>query len=229
MGINVISQSSKERREEIKKLFEEMKPYLDDGKTYNQAVSIVKNTKTTYSHTQWFKDLVEYGESQGYLKDNYDNWYKYGLLNVTLMKNCYSLTGYYWVYTHRCIDGRRKTLSSNDLCVLKKRVEEKGYLWKVLNQYKVEKAIELNRKLQSNKRPSKSNKGRKSTSGVRYVTKLKNYKSKRNFYWGYKTDGVFMQSTTLKGLKDRVVGEGYDWNVIDDDVYHKNLIEDESL
>ena len=67
MGIKVISQSTGERENETRELFEEIRPLLDKGYSYSRAVRQVKNMKTIYvTHYRWFKDLIKYGESQGY-------------------------------------------------------------------------------------------------------------------------------------------------------------------
>lgn len=72
MGIKVICQTTGEREAETQKLFEQVKPLLDDGYSYNRAVRVVKQTKTSYvSHYRWFKDLLKYGESQGYPYKDY--------------------------------------------------------------------------------------------------------------------------------------------------------------
>lgn len=66
--IKVISQTTAEREKETRQLFNKVKPYLDNGLTYTKALRIVLNcTKETgFSQRAWFKDLIEYGETQGY-------------------------------------------------------------------------------------------------------------------------------------------------------------------
>lgn len=67
--IIVISQNTYEREKEVKELFEKIKPYLDKGYTYRASVKIIgKASKNTSVHVTggWFKDLKDYGESQGY-------------------------------------------------------------------------------------------------------------------------------------------------------------------
>lgn len=65
--IKVIEQTTAERNLEIKYNFELIKPYLDIGYSYTNAcmeVGLANNRNC--SAMRWFKDLREYGESQGY-------------------------------------------------------------------------------------------------------------------------------------------------------------------
>lgn len=76
MSIRVIQQNTSERKKETKEFFEKIKPYLDEGYSYLNAVKLVKginNPKINYSrkHYAWYRDLIEYGESVGYPWDKY--------------------------------------------------------------------------------------------------------------------------------------------------------------
>ena len=68
--ITVISQTTAERNEETKALFEQIRPLLDDGYSYMTACVMVGKCKgglkNSYYNFGWFKDLKAYGESQGY-------------------------------------------------------------------------------------------------------------------------------------------------------------------
>lgn len=72
--ITVIEQSTTERQEETEKLFQEIKPYLDEGFGFHTSLEkigrINKNTRLNRKNG-WFRDLVEYGESQGYTYGNH--------------------------------------------------------------------------------------------------------------------------------------------------------------
>ena len=72
-GITIISQSTAEREKETKELFEKIKPLLDQGMIYSAAVMKVKNLPYAFNRNKqaWFRDLVAYGESQGYDYDDY--------------------------------------------------------------------------------------------------------------------------------------------------------------
>lgn len=66
--INVISQSTSERRDEVRRNFEKIRPYLDEGLNYALAcekVGLVTSHRNAYVF-KWFKELIEYGKSQGY-------------------------------------------------------------------------------------------------------------------------------------------------------------------
>ena len=68
--ITVIEQTTAERREETRKLFEQIRPLLDAGYGYNSALrkinKITPNSNAHYYQQGWFKELKEYGETQGY-------------------------------------------------------------------------------------------------------------------------------------------------------------------
>lgn len=73
--ITVIEQTTAERRAETRRLFEQIKPLLDLGYSYNSALRKI-NRVTSYSqghyyNQAWFKELKEYGESQGYHYKDY--------------------------------------------------------------------------------------------------------------------------------------------------------------
>ena len=69
MTITVIEQTTAERRAETKELFESIRPHLDNGHGYRSALyeaGKVRN-KCGGVYTQaWFRELIEYGETQGY-------------------------------------------------------------------------------------------------------------------------------------------------------------------
>ena len=63
MTIKVITQTTQERMEETKKLYEQCKPYLKEGYTLGEAVQKVKNINHTgFYKSGWFKELKEYHE-----------------------------------------------------------------------------------------------------------------------------------------------------------------------
>lgn len=71
--MSVIETSSDERYSQAKDLFEKIKPLLDKGWIYSRAVRKVTDKSSGYDicSKAWFKDVVEYGESQGYCKEDY--------------------------------------------------------------------------------------------------------------------------------------------------------------
>ena len=74
MTITVISQTTAERRQETIDLFNEIKPYLDDGYSYTSALIKIGRTqkKNRVYQQAWFRELKEYGESQGYPYSEYN-------------------------------------------------------------------------------------------------------------------------------------------------------------
>ena len=67
MTITVITQSTRERDEETKQLFQDCIPYLEQGYSLHQAVRTIKGiTHHSISQRAWYKDLKKYAASQGY-------------------------------------------------------------------------------------------------------------------------------------------------------------------
>ena len=64
--ITVIEQTTSERREETRKLFEACRPYLDKGWSLNKAVLEATDKTPTNTKNGWYRDLIEYTISQGY-------------------------------------------------------------------------------------------------------------------------------------------------------------------
>lgn len=67
--MTIIEQTTEERNNEIRELFEAIKPLLDDGCPFTRALVEVGRIPYTGSFTGsrgWGKDLVEYAKTQGY-------------------------------------------------------------------------------------------------------------------------------------------------------------------
>ena len=71
--MRVVERSTSERNMETVSLFNQVKPLLEEGYSYNLAVKKIKNINSLNTNLGWFKELVEYGEGQGYLKKNYES------------------------------------------------------------------------------------------------------------------------------------------------------------
>ena len=73
MNFKVISQSTKEREQEIIDLFNKAKPYLDDGFSYRLALQKVlgKGPTCSFGGARWYKEFVEYADAHGYPKSEY--------------------------------------------------------------------------------------------------------------------------------------------------------------
>ena len=64
--ITVVSQTTSEREEETKELFEQCKELMNEGYTLNQAVRKIKNLNYhSLTKRAWYRDLKEYAETQG--------------------------------------------------------------------------------------------------------------------------------------------------------------------
>ena len=73
MTITVISQTTAERRAETKELFESIRPLLDDGYSYHSALKKIGRItgNCRFYQQAWYRDLTEYGGTQGYPYDDY--------------------------------------------------------------------------------------------------------------------------------------------------------------
>ena len=66
MPIKVIEQTTAERKQETRDIFQKVKPYLDRGYSLRQAVLRCTDRNITNVKNGWYRDLIEYCESQGY-------------------------------------------------------------------------------------------------------------------------------------------------------------------
>ena len=64
--IKIIQQSTAERKQETWELFEKIRPLLDQGYSFNKALTEVTDLSVTNYRSGWFKDLIEYAKTQGY-------------------------------------------------------------------------------------------------------------------------------------------------------------------
>ena len=73
MNFKVLSQSTKEREQEIIDLFNKAKPYLDDGCSYRLALQKVLGKKPSCScgGASWYKEFMKYADAHGYPKSEY--------------------------------------------------------------------------------------------------------------------------------------------------------------
>ena len=65
MTITVITQTTAEREQEIRDIYQQCQPYLDQGMSLTKAV---KQIGYTYGNQRWVRDLLKYAESQGYVR-----------------------------------------------------------------------------------------------------------------------------------------------------------------
>ena len=73
MSFKVISQSTKEREQEIIDLFNKAKSYLDEGFSYRSALQKLLGKKPTcsFSGARWYKEFIDYADAHGYPKKEY--------------------------------------------------------------------------------------------------------------------------------------------------------------
>lgn len=72
MKIKVISQNTSERNKETRDNFEKIRPFLDEGNTYiNSCILAGLANGRSIGRMKWFKEIVSYGETQGYLHKDF--------------------------------------------------------------------------------------------------------------------------------------------------------------
>lgn len=70
MTIRVIQQSTNERKQETIQLWMQVKPLIDEGYSFRQAL-IKLGYKVSNTRNGWYKDLVSYALTQGYDHNEY--------------------------------------------------------------------------------------------------------------------------------------------------------------
>lgn len=221
--ITVKETSSEERENEMKELFEKMRPFLEQGLSYIATYQLITGIEhTAFASRRWWKDLLEYGKRQGFDK-KYQGGVcrgRTGLLNVVLSRNCNTSSGILWQYFYYDNLGSLRNISNTNLKQLRKVVEEKGMPWKVINTKMASKSYKLNEQIQ--KKYPKCGK-----SGVLYVTYQKDKRKDRGYSWAYRHPGKkYCYANTLKELKDRVDEKGWEWIIISYERYNKILLEE---
>ena len=224
--MNIIESTTDDRNTEIKKLFNKIKPFLDQGFSYNQAYEFALDKKPSTSRA-WWRDLLQYGREQGYPKRYSEIANKYGLLNVQFSSK---LKKWYYHYT---VDGKRKYLTSYDLKKLRKRVENKGMPWVVLDMEVAQKSYEMNDKLLKERELEKRGRigsGKPNKTGVLYVSRIKKKTYRNGFLWRYsnRKENVCISATTLRRLRKKVLELGYPWYILDKDKY-QNYLDEENV
>ena len=75
----ILGQSSTERENETRRLFESIKPYLDEGYSFTEALietGRIKNPHQFKIRNGWGRELREYAEEQGYDYKDYKLQYR---------------------------------------------------------------------------------------------------------------------------------------------------------
>lgn len=63
--VKIIERNTAEREEEIKKLFEECKPLLEEGLSLRKAVMKVKNKANVNTKLAWYRELKQMAINEG--------------------------------------------------------------------------------------------------------------------------------------------------------------------
>ena len=218
--MDVVETTTDERNIEIQVLFEKLRPFLDQGLSYNKAYESAIGHKP-YVTRAWWKDLLKYGQQQGYERRYTNRANKYGLLNVHFKKKKKK-----WYY-HYLVGDKKRYLTSYDLKKLRKNVEDKNMPWVVLDIDLAKQAYQLNDEIQVKREMNQKlrGQGRPNKTGILYVSRLKKKTYRNGYFWRYfnRKQDIHISATTLRELRNKVIYRGYPWIVIDEDKYHEFL------
>lgn len=154
---------------------------------------------------------------------------KYGISNVSLIKDVNVLNGYSWKYNYYDEEEKKvKIISSYDLVKLRKKVESKNLDWIVTDITLARETYGLNKRLvEEHEKIKEENKLKKgkiadhtvSKCGVQYVY-LNNHN--KNTYWTYRdNEHPTLTRRYLLDLRDIVIALGYDWIVKDEELFNQ--------
>ena len=164
------------------------------------------------------------------------NTNKWGILNVCLSNCDKVITGYQWKYTYFDV-GANKTriISSYDLTKLREKVLMKGLDWIITDNGLAIDSYKLNNELREKREELKSTiiNRKNYGSGIKYVYKSHDKRSKKGYYWIYLNRSDEGQKSytnkTLLELKERVISDGLRWEVVNPEVYERVLNEEENF
>ncbi len=177
------------------------------------------------TETDYFPELKEYKS-----KHKYNG--KYGIYNISLVKDLNVIGGQSWRYAYYDeFDNKMKLLSSYDLRRLRQSVEEKGLRWIITDlnlareTYKLnEEMVNENERIKNEHSLNRIAEHTVSKSGVQYVYLNNN---EDNVYWTYRDKKhPTITRKTLTELKQAVTDKGYKW-IVKDAIVYNNLLEEE--
>ena len=71
--IKVIEQSTEDRNRETRELFQKVKPLVDEGWAFRQAVLHITGKQSIGTQKRgWYRDLCDYAKQQGYNPKDYE-------------------------------------------------------------------------------------------------------------------------------------------------------------
>lgn len=152
---------------------------------------------------------------------------KYGILNVGLVKNSKVVTGLQWNYSY--YDGERiRVIHSYDLRILRKKVLSVGEDWIITDNRQAIDTYKKNNELVKLHDSVLNETTRRNRTGVKYVSKNHSTKYKTGYYFMYhESDNKRVTSAHLKDLKVKVLNNGWEWIIIDEERYLNALKLDE--
>ena len=137
-----------------------------------------------------------------------------GFYRVTKYNESHTTQGFLWSYKYY-IDGKRKVISRVCLSDLEKAVRDKNLPWFIVDEKKAQKSL----KEEIGKKPT--------NTGVYHVSKRKenNKHGFRFVYWFYDNNmhENRLSSTSIDLLKDKMIKNGHDFIVLDNNKYQKVL------
>ena len=179
----------------------------DGNKLNNEIWNLVPMTKSEHMKLHIRQgDIPFYSKPQPLShKQNISRYYTTtGIFRVTV-----SGDGYNYLYYNS--DNKRRALRAVTISKLKEKVLERGFDWIVLDEELAEKT---ERESQERYRKKYEN----HSTGIRRVRKKKSKTSKQGFLWEYvyqkDNKTKYISSTDLDKLKEKVLANGLEWEVI---------------
>lgn len=125
--------------------------------------------------------------------------------------------GFTWLYRWY-ENGKNKSIYSVDLMALKKKVLNKGLDWIIVDKEKAKVSVEENSNYQYVV----------GAAGVLYVTKDTCKSMASGYRWRYndRKNNKCVSSKSLRLLKEKVLSNNWEWNVLDEEKYHLALVDD---
>lgn len=194
----------------------------------NDDLNLLKNEILQNNFSWIINDKSKYKISINENKINLEKiehfkWSYTGFYNVK--KRVYDdiLQGFLWIYRYKK-NYKQIELSSTNLLQLKEKVLKNNFEWKILDENKANESLKENMK-NLKKYGFRTNNNK---SGIKNVYKSKN-KSKQGFGWCYNKminkKSYNFYSRDLRILKEKVLDNGFDWVILDEDKANKSFKE----
>lgn len=162
------------------------------------------------------------------IKNKSDVKNKSGILHVFQYKRPKNIQGFTWKFEYK-VDDQKISMQDIDLLKLKEKVLLKGFDWIITDEEKYKNSLKINKEGKIKRKNHKSNNYIKKTlnkSGIYQVYKS-NTSNPQGFIWVFECNSlnkrIHLSSVDLLKLKKKVMDNGLDWIITDENKYKKSL------